>query len=259
MAFRFINRKELRIVPNTAMVTVKSPLASSHKLATHYLLLAFTFFLLCGTFFIVNDNPSSSSAGVRAHTAKNVASKAHLIYGTAWKKDETARLVSEAVKTGFRFIDTACQPKHYDEAGVGNGWTAAAQELGLNRHDIWLQTKFTPLSGQDPNNIPYNKDLSIDEQARESLEVSLRNLKVEYLDSWVLHSPPGSFEDLMTVWRVMEEAVDQRRALHIGISNCYDIDTFRLLYQQARLKPSVSDEFVFRGVRSSTSQMFCGS
>jgi len=69
--------------------------------------------------------------------------KPHLVYGTAWKKEETARLVSEAVKSGFRFIDTACQPKHYNEAGVGNGWTAAAQELGLSRSDIWLQTKFT--------------------------------------------------------------------------------------------------------------------
>jgi len=42
-----------------------------------------------------------------------------LIYGTAWKKQETARLVSEAIHAGFRFIDTACQPKHYHEPGVG--------------------------------------------------------------------------------------------------------------------------------------------
>lgn len=226
------------------MVTVKPPSAYRHKLVTHYLILAFAFFFLCGTVFIVN-NPSSSAAGVRAYSAKEVSSKAHLIYGTAWKKGETARLVSEAVKTGFRFIDTACQPKHYDEAGVGKGWTAAAQELGLSRDDIWLQTKFTPLSGQDPLNVPYNKKLPIDQQARESLEVSLKNLKVDYLDSWVLHSPPESFEDLMTVWKVMEEAVDTQRVLHIGISNCYDIDTFRLLYQQARHKPSVSDTWFY--------------
>ena len=244
MAFGVFDRKEARIVPNTAMVTVKSPSsASRHKLVTHYLLLAFAFFFLCGTVFIVN-NPSSSATGVRAYSAKE-SSKAHLIYGTAWKKGETARLVSEAVKTGFRFIDTACQPKHYDEASVGDGWSAAAQELGLTRGDIWLQTKFTPLSGQDPFNVPYNKELPIDQQAKESLEVSLKNLKVDYLDSWVLHSPPGSFEDLMTVWRVMEEAVDTDRVLHIGISNCYDIDTFRLLYQQARRKPSVSDQLFF--------------
>eukprot|EP00536_Pseudo-nitzschia_multiseries_P006137 jgi/Psemu1/192408/e_gw1.127.78.1 len=176
---------------------------------------------------------------VDAHSAKTLLHQPHLVYGTAWKKEETARLVSEAVKTGFRFIDTACQPKHYNEVGVGNGWTAAALELGLERSDLWLQTKFTPVGGQDPNNIPYDPNLPVAEQARVSLAVSLRNLRTEYLDSWVLHSPLPAFEDTMAVWRVMEEAVDAGTVRQLGISNCYDMDTFRLLYQQARHKPAV--------------------
>ena len=70
----------------------------------------------------------------------------HFLYSFSTAlKNETARLVSDAVKAGFRFIDTACQPKHYNEAGVGDGWKAAAEELGLSREDGWLQTKFTPL------------------------------------------------------------------------------------------------------------------
>ena len=36
-----------------------------------------------------------------------------LIYGTAWKKEATTKLVVQAVLNGFRGIDTACQPKHY--------------------------------------------------------------------------------------------------------------------------------------------------
>ena len=39
---------------------------------------------------------------------------ANLFYGTAWKKDKTAHLVVLALKNGFRAIDTACQPKHYN-------------------------------------------------------------------------------------------------------------------------------------------------
>lgn len=39
--------------------------------------------------------------------------------GTAWKKEKTTELVTKAVLTGFRGIDTACQPKHYSEALVG--------------------------------------------------------------------------------------------------------------------------------------------
>ena len=42
-------------------------------------------------------------------------------YGTAWKKDETTRLTALALGQGFRGIDTANQPKHYHEAGVGRG------------------------------------------------------------------------------------------------------------------------------------------
>jgi diketogulonate reductase-like aldo/keto reductase len=47
-----------------------------------------------------------------------------ILYGTAWKKDDTARLVTTAIQLGFCGIDTACQPKHYNEAGVGAGIAA---------------------------------------------------------------------------------------------------------------------------------------
>lgn len=62
----------------------------------------------------------------------------YIIYGTAWKKDDTADLVYKAVHAGFRFIDTACQPRHYNEPGVGKGWKTAADELGLKRSDFFL-------------------------------------------------------------------------------------------------------------------------
>lgn len=163
----------------------------------------------------------------------------YLVYGTAWKKEETARLVSEAVHSGFRFIDTACQPKHYNEPGVGQGWKAAADELGLQRTDFFLQTKFTSIPGQDPNNIPYDHTASLEAQVAESLQVSLRNLQTSYLDSWVMHSPMPTMEETMTVYRVMEQAVDDGKALRLGISNCYDYKEFTTIYELARIKPAV--------------------
>jgi diketogulonate reductase-like aldo/keto reductase len=165
--------------------------------------------------------------------------KPYLVYGTAWKKEETARYVSEAVMLGFRFIDTACQPKHYNEAGVGNGYTAAAQELNLKREDFFLQTKFTSVDGQDRNNIPYDPSAPIEEQIRTSLQVSLTNLHTTYLDSWVMHSPYPTIEETMIGWRVMESFVDEGKVRQLGISNCYDYNMFVNLYQQARIKPSV--------------------
>lgn len=174
-----------------------------------------------------------------AHSAKAVMNKPRIMYGTAWKKEETAKYVSQAVKSGFRFIDTACQPKHYNEPGVGNGWTAAAQELGLKRSDVWLQTKFTSFRGQDPENCPYNPTDPIEVQVKTSLRISLKNLHTEYIDSWVMHSPYETMEETMVAWRTMEDAVDEGLVKQLGMSNCYSLEIFKDLYDRARHKPAV--------------------
>jgi diketogulonate reductase-like aldo/keto reductase len=166
-------------------------------------------------------------------------SKNHLLYGTAWKKEDTARLVSEAVRSGFRFIDTACQPKHYNEPGVGMGWSETAAELGLSRQDFYLQTKFTSVSGQDPKRIPYDRTKPIEEQVKESLNVSLKNLRTDYLDALVLHGPYPSMESTMKAWRTMESFVVKGLVRLIGVSNMYDFAEFQELYEKAEVKPSI--------------------
>lgn len=163
----------------------------------------------------------------------------YIMYGTAWKKDATARLVSKAVESGFRFIDTACQPKHYNEAGVGQGWKEAAMKLGLDRSDLFLQTKFTSLDGQDPNNIPYDELEMLEEQVKQSLAKSLENLQTEYIDSLLMHSPMRSYEETLRVWRVFESFVKEGKVRQLGLSNCYDKRTFLRLYEDSIIKPKV--------------------
>jgi len=90
-----------------------------------------------------------------------------IIYGTAWKKERTTELVIQAVQAGFRGIDTACQPKHYAEERVGEALMPLKKE-GVKREDLYIQTKFTPLAGQDPNNIPYDKNASLETQVADS-------------------------------------------------------------------------------------------
>ena len=162
-----------------------------------------------------------------------------VIYGTAWKKDETAFFVQQAIEAGFRFIDTACQPKHYNELGVGEGIAVAMTNLNLERSDLYIQTKYTPFPGQDPNRVPYNPDDPLSDQVQQSLKVSLHNLQVDYLDGWVLHSPLNSIEETMEVWRTMETAVEEGTVGRLGISNCYDYELFTELYQRAKVKPSI--------------------
>jgi diketogulonate reductase-like aldo/keto reductase len=163
-----------------------------------------------------------------------------LIYGTAWKKAHTARLVSQAIALGFRAIDTACQPKHYNEAGVGEG-IASALNLNqqLRRADLYLQTKFTPLSSQDPLQLPYDPDASLAEQVRQSFAASLRNLPTDYLDALILHSPLGSEAQTLEAWRAMETLVQAGGVKRLGISNCYAPDQFEALHRAAVVKPAV--------------------
>ena len=175
-----------------------------------------------------------STAGVRIP---------RILYGTAWKKDDTESLVGKAIQQGFRGIDTACQPKHYHEAGVG----AAVSTLldgkvsngGLARKDLYLQTKFTSLSGQDPTRIPYDPKAPLAEQVRQSFAVSLQNLRTDYLDCLVLHSPLPTVRQTLEVWQTLESLVDARGVRQLGISNCYRIEELQALYDSARFKPAV--------------------
>jgi diketogulonate reductase-like aldo/keto reductase len=161
-----------------------------------------------------------------------------IFYGTAWKKDLTEALVGVAIRHGFRGIDTACQPKHYHEAGVGAA-VAACIASGLSRKEFFLQTKFTSVSGQDPTRIPYDPRASLADQVAQSFDVSLRNLQTHYVDSLVLHSPYPRGEQTFEVWRALEELVDRGCVRQLGISNCYSLDTLKTLHGGSRIKPAV--------------------
>jgi diketogulonate reductase-like aldo/keto reductase len=161
-----------------------------------------------------------------------------LIYGTAWKKERTAELVERALVAGFRGIDTACQPKHYDEAGVGRG-VAAAGARGITRAELYLQTKFTPVDGQDARRVPYDVKASLPEQVRQSCQVSLLNLQTSHLDCLLLHSPLSPFARTLEVWRAFEALVDSGLVRELGISNCYDLAQLEALHESARVKPLV--------------------
>jgi len=170
-------------------------------------------------------------------TNQNVQMPA-LIYGTAWKQERTADLVEMAVLSGFRGIDTACQPKHYHEVGVGE----ALQRLktqGIGRDELFLQTKFTPLAGQDPQRIPYDPSQTLAVQVAQSFEASQRNLQSEYVDSLVLHSPLFPYSHLSQVWGAMEQIYHSGGARGLGISNCYDLELLQRLYRDSEVKPSV--------------------
>jgi diketogulonate reductase-like aldo/keto reductase len=177
-----------------------------------------------------------------------------LIYGTAWKKADTAPLVRSAIGHGFRAFDTACQPKHYDEAGVGAGVAASLSEK-LRREDLYLQTKFSPESCQDPMSIPYDPTAPLAVQVAQSFAASLHSLQTVYLDCLVLHTPMGSPTQTLEVWRAMESLVAEGGVRQLGISNC-GFEELEALRNAARIKPAVvqnrfyADTGYDRGIRA---------
>ena len=159
------------------------------------------------------------------------------MYGTAWKKDATARLVQLAVETGFKAIDTANQLIHYQEALVGEALQLFAQK-GLKREDLFLQTKFTSADGQD-HRTPYDRSADLTTQVKQSFDSSLHHLRTDYLDSYVLHAPfsrrglgPADWQ----VWTAMEDLYKSGKTKTIGVSNI-SAAQLSLLCQDAQVKP----------------------
>lgn len=143
------------------------------------------------------------------------------IYGTAWKEETTEALTAMALRCGFRGIDTANQRKHYFEAGVGRALSSAIEDQVVERDEVFLQTKFTYLAGQDER-LPYDRDAPFARQVEQSLASSLEHLQTDYVDAYLLHGPStraGLAEADRQVWEKMQALKDSEQVGAIGISN----------------------------------------
>jgi diketogulonate reductase-like aldo/keto reductase len=162
-----------------------------------------------------------------------------LMYGTAWKEGATAQLVQLAVASGFRAIDTANQLIHYREDLVGEALLALDKQ-GVKRDTLFLQTKFTPVNGQD-HRTPYDASADLTTQVQQSFDSSLTHLHTDYVNSYVLHGPYsrwGLGESDREVWAAMEELYQSGKTKMIGISNVA-AGQLTQLCEEARVKPMV--------------------
>jgi diketogulonate reductase-like aldo/keto reductase len=161
------------------------------------------------------------------------------VYGTAWKEAATERLTQLALEAGFRGIDTANQRRHYHEAGVGAAIARALASGLVQRNELFLQTKFTSVGGQD-HRLPYDPAADVATQVRQSFASSLEHLQVETLDSYVLHGPSRRFglgaSDLQ-VWQAMEELHAAGKTRFLGVSNV-GLDQLEELCARATTPPA---------------------
>jgi diketogulonate reductase-like aldo/keto reductase len=149
------------------------------------------------------------------------ASVPDFLYGTAWKEDRTPGLTELALRAGFRGIDTANQRRHYVEAGVGQGLAAVYRAGVVTRADLFLQSKFTYVNGQD-HRLPYDPAADLTTQVAQSMASSLEHLGTDHLDSYVLHGPAsmhGWTEFDAEVWAAMGKERDAGHTRRLGVSN----------------------------------------
>jgi diketogulonate reductase-like aldo/keto reductase len=185
------------------------------------------------------DNSRKIEASMDNLVTYNGVALPAFMYGTAWKKDQTARLVELAVDCGFTAIDTANQLIHYQEALVGEALLGVAKK-GVKRESLFLQTKFTSISGQD-HRTPYDQSADLPTQVQQSFESSLQHLHTDYLDSYVLHGPYsrwGLSQADWDVWAAMEAFYQAGKTKLLGISNV-QADQLRELCEKASVKPMV--------------------
>jgi len=130
---------------------------------------------------------------------------------------ECERIVSDAIKTGYRLIDTA--QAYGNEEAVGT----AVKNSGLPREDFFIVTKIWI------SNAGYEK-------AKASIGKSLKKLQTDYIDLLLIHQP---FGDYYGTYRAMEEAYKEGKVRAIGVSNFYP-DRFVDLSHFVEIQPAVN-------------------
>lgn len=131
--------------------------------------------------------------------------------------EECERCVSDAISVGYRSIDTA--QAYHNEEGVGN----AISKSGIPREEFFITTKIW-LSNYG------------EAKAAASIDESLRKLKTDYVDLFLLHQP---FNDYYGAYRALEKAYRDGKVRAIGISNFYP-DRFIDLASHVDIKPAVN-------------------
>ena len=119
-------------------------------------------------------------------------------------KEECKESVLNAIRAGYRLIDTAAS--YTNEDAVGEAVREAIAEGICTREELFITSKM------------WVQDMQNYEMAKKAIDHSLETLGVEYLDLYLLHQ---AMKDYFSAWRAMEDAYKEGKLRAIGVSNFY--------------------------------------
>lgn len=132
-------------------------------------------------------------------------------------ENETERVVSDALETGYRMIDTAAA--YFNEEQVGN----AIRHSGLKREELFVTTKL------------WVQDYEYDDALR-AFDLSMKKLGLDYLDLYLLHKPYGNY---YAAWRAAEKLYREGRIRAIGVTS-FSNERLQDLFLHNEVKPAVN-------------------
>lgn len=134
-----------------------------------------------------------------------------------WDLQQCENSVIQAIKNGYRMIDTALVYKN--EIAVGNG----IKKSKIDRKDIFITTKVW--YGPDGYNT-----------TKETIKNSIKNLQTDYIDLVLIHQPYG---DYYGSWKALEELYNQKVIRAIGVSN-FSPERLVDLCMNSKIRPMVN-------------------
>jgi 2,5-diketo-D-gluconate reductase A len=134
--------------------------------------------------------------------------------------EDTHGVVEEALRVGYRHIDTASA--YRNEEGVG----AALRESGIAREDVFVTTKL------------WNSQQGHDSALR-AIDKSLSRLGTDYVDLYLIHWPVPSEDRYVETWRAFERIREEGKARAIGVSN-FRIEDLERLEAETETRPAIN-------------------
>ena len=137
-------------------------------------------------------------------------------------KEECKRSVLDAIKAGYRLIDTAAS--YTNEDAVGEAVKEAVAQGICTREELFITSKM------------WVQDMQNYETAKAAIDASLNAMGLEYLDLYLLHQ---TMKDYFSAWRAMEDAYKEGKLRAIGVSNFYP-HTLTNFCETVEIKPMVN-------------------